>query len=906
LDSALDSIISIDDKERVVEWNSAAERAFLYTREEAMGRSVAELIVPHRLRNAHYRGMRRYIVTGEGPSLNRRLEVPAMRKDGTEFAAELAVVPIEVDGCRMFMAYVRDVSERKQAEERLSVGEEKYRTLIETASEGVWLCDTEYRTSYVNRALRTMFGYSSEEMIGRSVSDFLFPEDIEAHRERIKDRELGKAYEIDIRYRRKDGSEIWTITRINELSGLDGNREGAVGLITDITERVAAQKRLQESETRFRSVVENLGEGILISDLDDMVVYANHPLSSLTGFALDRIVGRKATQVFIEDNAWSTLRQHCKKRSGGAAPSYEFPIMCKNGGTIWTECKATAFRDSSGAVIGTLVAITDIRLRKKAEMDLVASNEALEERVAMRTAELAQRSRDIEMANTKLREANSAMERSGAALREIEQRLRAVIANLPAIVFATDPQGRFTLSEGKSLEKVGLVPGESVGTSIYERYRNQPGIEQWKVACRKHTHSFSFELRGAQFDVNSVAVYDKSGKVVEVVGLALDVTESRAAAAQLEAQRAEIEAQRTLLRSVIDTDPNLIFIKDREGRFTLANQAFADLFGKTVDEIVGRRDGDFVSDPDELAQFLAKDREVMDRQADTGPFEECIVDVNGNTHWFQTVKRPFMVRDGFAHCVLGIACDITRLRQLQSQVIQSEKLAAIGELVAGVAHEINNPLAAIAGSAQLLELHADDKVRQRGATIRRMIDRATRIVRSLLTFARGSGESKSAASINDAVKETLEICKYKLEKADVTLTLKLDEGTPIANMKGNQIEQVILNLINNAEHALRGVPRDARTITISTAERVDADNRRWAVIEVADSGTGIKPEILSRIFDPFFTTKEVGEGTGLGLSLCHGIVESHDGCLLVDSTVGSGTTFTIMLPSAADDMKRAA
>jgi PAS domain S-box-containing protein len=907
LSSSLDSIIAIDQNEKVIEWNTAAESAFGYARNEALGRPVSELIVPHRLRDSHKRGIKRYLATGEGPVLNRRLEVPAMRKDGSEFAAELTAVPIQIDGQTIFMAYVRDVTERKDAEERLSEGEERYRRLIETASEGIWLADVDYRTTYVNRQLCEMLGYGPDEMIGRKVKEFIFEGDHEGFEKRKAARRQGLSDETDMRYRRKDGSEIWTITRVNGMYGSDGSFDGAIAMLTDITERFAARQMLENSEARFRGVVENLEEGILITDFDDNIRYANSRLGELTGHDIADMIGRKAHEILQDPNDWSFIQDQNKDRMSGISAQYEVCVRRKNGSAVWIECKATPFRDSSGMIVGTLGAITDIQLRKEAELQIMASHEALEGRVVERTTELAQRSRDLESANSELMRVNDALQHSEQALREVEQRLRAVLANLPAVIFATDSRGIFTLSEGKVLDKLGLAPGQVVGTSLYDMYREVPEtMRNWKLACRRQSHFFTIETAGVSFDISTSAICDESGTVVEVLGLALDVSDRRAAEVQLEAQRKEIEDQRRLLRNVIDTDPNIIFVKDRDGRFSLVNQAVADVYGVPVEELVGKTDADFNANADEVAHFLAIDRKVMDTLEGTQPFEEAVTDSSGNVRWLQTVKRPFMVQDGVANSVLGIAADITRLKQLQTQVIQSEKLAAIGELVAGVAHEINNPLAAIAGSAQLLELHEDEKVRQRGSTIRRMTDRATRIVRSLLTYAHGSGESKELASLNEAVQETLEICAYKIEKAGVTLELHLAEDAPLAMMKSHQIQQVILNLINNAEHAVRNQPDDRRTIIITTGQRLYADNKSRAIIEVSDSGCGIKPEIMSKIFDPFFTTKEIGEGTGLGLSLCHGIVESHEGELLVESTVGEGTSFTIVLPCATELMMRAA
>jgi two-component system NtrC family sensor kinase len=257
--------------------------------------------------------------------------------------------------------------------------------------------------------------------------------------------------------------------------------------------------------------------------------------------------------------------------------------------------------------------------------------------------------------------------------------------------------------------------------------------------------------------------------------------------------------------------------------------------------------------------------------------------------------------------VLCIATDVTERKDLHAQVIQAEKLAALGELIAGVAHEINNPLAAIIGNAELLEMHTDEQVREDAATIVSMGQRATRIVRSLLTFARGTGGERRLEALNTLVQGTMEMATYKLRKSNVALELCLDQHAPEVLVNANEIQQVILNLINNAEHALRGKAGERRLI-ISTAGPKKGIGR-YACLSVEDNGHGIPEDVIGSIFDPFFTTKGVGEGTGLGLSICHGIAEAHGGKLAVKSTVGQGTTFTLMIPldsAASEERAKAA
>ena len=228
--------------------------------------------------------------------------------------------------------------------------------------------------------------------------------------------------------------------------------------------------------------------------------------------------------------------------------------------------------------------------------------------------------------------------------------------------------------------------------------------------------------------------------------------------------------------------------------------------------------------------------------------------------------------------------------RLQRQRQRNEKLAALGELVAGVAHEINNPLAVIGGLAQLLERHTDDRVKEDARSIRRMTDRATRIVRSLLTFAREHGtENRKRATLRPLIEETMELLAHRLRTSQIEVSIIFDDNNAPLWINITQIQQIVLNLITNAEHALREIPHKSIRITTSCKES-------FALLKIQDSGSGILPEVLPRIFDPFYSTKDVGEGTGMGLSICHGIAESHQGTLCVESEPGKGATFLLRLP----------
>ena len=235
--------------------------------------------------------------------------------------------------------------------------------------------------------------------------------------------------------------------------------------------------------------------------------------------------------------------------------------------------------------------------------------------------------------------------------------------------------------------------------------------------------------------------------------------------------------------------------------------------------------------------------------------------------------------------------NVETLKNTQAQLIQSEKLSAVGEFVAGVAHELNNPLAAVVGFSEMLKDNdVDTKNRRYLDMIHKSAQRCQKIVQSLLSFARRHQHERKPMPLNSMVEAVLEMLNYQLRTSNIEVVTQLDPSQPVVLADGHQIQQVFLNIINNARQAMENRQPGGR-IKITT-EAYDENVR----VTIQDNGPGISPENLQRIFDPFFTTKQVGQGTGLGLSLCYGIIKEHGGNITPSSTPGEGATFVIELP----------
>jgi two-component system cell cycle sensor histidine kinase/response regulator CckA len=390
-----------------------------------------------------------------------------------------------------------------------------------------------------------------------------------------------------------------------------------------------------------------------------------------------------------------------------------------------------------------------------------------------------------------------------------------------------------------------------------------------------------------------------------LAGLAVGafVLNRRYAAKAATLQAATTHYQR-FLRQIIDTNPHAIFVKDWDGCYVLANAATAELYGTTVETLIGKRDADFNAKTEEIERFLRDDREVMTTQrAAFIPEEPVTSRKTGETRWFQTVKVPLLSPDGKSHQVLGVATEITQRKQLEEQFRQAHKMEAVGRLAGGVAHDFNNVLTIIRAQTEFLlaDLPPDDRRRADVMEIQSAADRAAAFTRQLLAFSRRQLLQPEVLDLN-AVITGMEMMVRRLVGEDVVVLTKLQPELPRVWADPGQLQQVLMNLAVNARDAM---PKGG-TLLIETGvveldehypkQHPSARPGVHVVLAVTDTGCGMDQVTRSRIFEPFFTTKEPGKGTGLGLSTVYGIVKQSGGHIWVYSEVGRGTTFKLYLP----------
>ena len=381
------------------------------------------------------------------------------------------------------------------------------------------------------------------------------------------------------------------------------------------------------------------------------------------------------------------------------------------------------------------------------------------------------------------------------------------------------------------------------------------------------------------------------------------VTAANSAIERALTTRESLDAERTLLRTLVETLPDVIFTKNRGGQFELVNPATVALIGvRDASDLVGRTVFDIM--PYDVAKPLdADDRMVMEGHALVNR-EEQVLSMDGRTRWLLTMKVPQRNAAGDIIGLIGISRDITDRRELEEQLRQSHKMEAVGRLAGGIAHDFNNLLTVILGHIELaLECTppGPHPVRASLMEIRKAGDRARDLTRQLLAFGRSQVLVMKEIDLNEVIRGFSSIVA-RLIGEDVRIDLDLDPSLGHIKADPGQIEQVVMNIVINSRDAMpdggsiriatRAVIRDSRPDDCGAASGPE----RWAELTISDTGTGIDEEALPHVFEPFFTTKETGKGTGLGLSTVYGIVNQHEGLINVRSGPGEGTSFTIMLP----------
>ncbi|MBU4264197.1 MAG: PAS domain S-box protein [Proteobacteria bacterium] len=507
-----------------------------------------------------------------------------------------------------------------------------------------------------------------------------------------------------------------------------------------------------------------------------------------------------------------------------------------------------------------------------------------------------------------------------AALHESRERLRAIIDTAASIILMLSPD--FAILEfNPAAEKLfGRTREEVLGENYLELFIPQdlrPSVEQEmiKVIGGIPTSDFEndvFARHGERLTLlwNADRMVDAAGRTIGVLATAINITERK----QTEI---ELENAHALLRSLIDSVPDLIFFKDHESTYLDCNKAFAEFAGKDITDIIGKTDYDFFS-PELAGFFREKDRQML-ASGETKRNEEWVDYPDGRHVLLDTLKTPYHTPDGTVLGLIGVSRDVTERKKaeddkekLEAQLRQAQKLEAIGTLAGGIAHDFNNILFAILGNADIgeIEISRGHFPKEELKEIKTAGIRARDLVKQILSFARKAKQERMPLCTIIIIKEVLKLLRSTLPTTiDIRQDLRDPEASVIADP--TEIHQLFMNLCTNAGHAMmkNGGMLEVGQRIIDIDEDFAENNPNLQpgphlLLTISDTGEGMTPETIEHIFEPFFTTKGKAEGTGMGLAVVHGIVTSLNGAIKVYSEIGHGTSFTIYLPLVGKDSNR--
>jgi PAS domain S-box-containing protein len=476
--------------------------------------------------------------------------------------------------------------------------------------------------------------------------------------------------------------------------------------------------------------------------------------------------------------------------------------------------------------------------------------------------------------------------------REAERRYRELFDNIQEGLFFSTPEGRFIEVNDALVTMLGYSSREEllqvdIPTQIYfsaeDRKKHTDVLER-----DGHLRNFESTLRRKNGSpiyvlINSFAMYDNAGNILQIRGLMLDVT-------GLHTYQSELQRERDFSGKILSNTQSLILVSDTTGLISYANRRWYEA-GFEQRQLLGRPLLELAAPG--FVRPLADALQAILRGAQVDNLELQITRGNGNSGQFSVNLSPMRDEQGHITSIVVVMTDITDSADLRDKLVHAEKMAAVGQLVSGVAHEVNNPLTAILGFADLLMENPEipENARKDLRVILLEAQRTKQIVQNLLSFARQMPPQRNAVQLNLILRRTIQLRSYDFNSHGVDVIEHLDEGLPDIIGDAHQLQQVFLNILNNAYDAVHEIGRPARIEIVST--------RSGDAVEVSfcDNGYGISHP--DKIFDPFFTTKEVGKGTGLGLSICYGIVQEHGGEILCHNNAdGQGATFIVRFPAA--------
>lgn len=723
---------------------------------------------------------------------------------------------------------IRRREEQNKVEKALADEAVRRRVLVDQSRDGIVVLDQDGTVYEANKRFAEMIGYSPEEVRGLKIWDWECQYSPDKVIKMLRDIDETGAH-AETRHRRKDGS-IYDVEISSNAAIFEGKK-----LIFCVCRDISERKKSAEELSRRAMLLDATTDAIMLHDLEGNVLYLNeamcqaHKLKRNQVLRLDTMDQMLSKQVPFET--------HISELQRDKTVIHEIERKNANGQTRILEIRSQLVQFEGKDLV--LVISRDITQRKQAEEEL----------------------------------------------RNHERQFRELAESISDVFFAMDKELRFTYWNHASEILYGISAEKAIGKRFNdivpesEARKRMLGIYHDIIANGKPQH-FTVKLPGDNPMVQEINAYPtRDGLSV----FARDITEQ-------EVIHEKLAQSEERLHILFEDAPDAYCLYDLTGKLVDGNRAAEIVSGYSRKELLGSSfiDMNMLAAEEDVVKSISLLKKNANGDA-TGPDDFRMVRKDGKV--IDVEVSTFPTRIGEQSLVLAIVRDVTERKKLQENMIVTDRLASIGELASGMAHELNNPLTTVIGFAELLlEKDLPPGIQE---DIRFMCNEAKRtseVAKNMLTFARKHPIVKSQVNINEIMAKVLEIRNYEHKLYQIQVVNQMAADLPDINADYFQLQQVFLNIVINAEYFMKEAHHGG-TLTITTTK--SGTNVRLAI---TDDGPGIPKENLNRIFDPFFTTKPVGKGTGLGLSICYGIINEHNGHIYAESELGKSSTFIIELP----------